>query len=78
MLSTELVLPIRTEFDRNYGKWDIAPTIMGRGEYDGELGYLLAYKPTEKLYMVTWDDILNDRYEWIKVKDFNIIAGMVR
>ena len=40
----ELKLPLHnTTFDKRYGKLDIAPRIMGQRDFDGELGYLLAY-----------------------------------
>lgn len=55
MIQLELNLH-STVFDKQYGRIDFAPRVMGQDEHDGEFGYLLAYVPTSGKYLVKWDD----------------------
>lgn len=73
-MRANVVLPMNVEFDKEYGRWDFAPRIMGYRDFDGEVGHLLSYDPKDKKYTVIWDDIGSNR---ITANDFVIIQGVL-
>lgn len=64
-----------TMFDKQYGRLDFAPRIMGRFDYDGDVGYLLAWNPMSNQYLVLWDN--DGTKTFLSENDFTIISGVV-
>ena len=78
MRRAKVVLPMNAEFDREYGRWDIAPRVMSEDpNYHGEVGWLLSYNPTNQTYLIIWEDAENTQPEWVDLNDFSILNGVV-
>jgi hypothetical protein len=73
-MRSDMLIPLNTTFDKEYGRWDIAPRVMGQRDCDGEVGWPLAYDPISKKYLLAWED---EGGGWYTAKDFVVIAGVV-
>jgi hypothetical protein len=74
----EMIIPLANEYDKEYGRWDIAPRVtnMPKGDY---VGYLLAYDPETTKFLVLWDteDPADLMTHWIYRENFTVLTGVV-
>lgn len=73
-MRANVVLPMNVEFDKEYGRWDFAPRVLGQRSKDGRAGYLLSYNPKIRKYRISWDGIGTSD---VTANDFVIIQGVL-
>lgn len=73
-------------YDAEYGRLDFAPRFIGRGKLEGEVGWIVSYKPASRLYLgicersysEEFESLPNEYQTFIEMKsfvDFEIIGG---